>query len=264
MRLTYRFFLLAFFALSIFSCSKDDPSDNEPGVNKSVNKQGVGTSAQDFLRDDNFTGVTLEIAYVQGFKPTQTAVNGLVDFISKYCHKPSSITIKETLVPATSVDSLDKKTYLAIEDENRTVYNTGDELGVWVFFADKSSSNDEGNSATLGTSYRNTSCIIYEKTLKNIANSITGSNLSKIESTTLHHEFGHLFGLVDLGTPMQTDHRDASQDDAEEGLINRHCVTESCLMYYRTVTNTLSMSMGNDIATLDDFCLADLRANRGK
>ena len=261
----YRILILLIFSLFILSCSKDDSSGGDSGgVDKSANQKGVGTSAKDFLRDDNFVRINLEIAYVQGFKPTQTAVDGLVSFIKARCHKPADITITSTIVSATDEDSLNNDDVVQIEKDNRTVYNAGDELGVWVFFADKNSSKDEDNNVILGTSYRNTSCVIYEKTIQDISSGIVGSNISKIESTTLHHEFGHLFGLVDLGTPMQTDHRDTSQDDADANIINRHCTTENCLMYYKTVTNVFSMAMGNDIAKLDEFCLADLKANGGK
>ncbi len=264
MQFKHRILLLSFFSLLVFSCSQDDSSDTIPGMDKSANLKSVGTSAKDFLRADNFTSINLEIAYVEGFKPTQAAIDGLEAFILKHCHKPANISTTETIISPTDKDSLNADDVAKIEADSRTVYNEGEKLGVWVFFADKNSAKDEGNNVILGTSYRNTSCVIYEKTIKQIASGIVGSNLAKIEGTTLQHEFGHLFGLVDLGTPMQTDHRDTSQDDAEANIINRHCTVESCLMYYRTVTNIFSMSMGSDIAPLDDFCQADLQANGGK
>lgn len=264
MHLRNRIFLVALFSLFILSCSKDDSPSDGTKIDKRANQQGVGTSAKDFLRADNFVSINLEVAYVQGYKPTQTSIDGLKRFLIEHCNKPANINVTETVVPPTKKDKLTKEDVVKIEEANRTVYNVGDELAVWVFFSDKSSDKDTDDSVILGTSYRNTSCVIYEKTIKEIASDITGSNIAKIEGTTLQHEFGHLFGLVDLGTPMQTDHRDKTQDDADANIINRHCSVEDCLMYYKTVTNVFSISMGSDIPKMDKFCLADLKANGGK
>lgn len=256
-------YLLFLFIFIAASCSKDDDAvETVEQVDKSANQQTLGTSARDFLTDEEFTSINLEIGYVEGFEPTQSSVDGLVEFLLEHCHKPANINVTKTLVPATADDSsLDIDEVVAIESENRTVYNTGDELGVWVFFADNISDKDEGNSVILGTAYRNTSCVIYEKTLVNL---IVGGSLYNLESTTLHHEFGHLFGLVDLGTPMVTDHQDSSADDDGTLAPNHHCDVPGCLMYYQTVTDVFSTAMGNDIAEFDELCLADLQANGGK
>lgn len=259
-------YLLLLFAFVIFSCTRDDDNTDPNVVDKTANLQTLGSSAQDFLTADNFISIRLEIAYVQGFKPTQTSIDGLVTFLQNRCHKPANITIKETVVAPTDDDeSLDIDEIVKIEADNRTVYNTGDELAVWVFFADNKSDKDEGNSVILGTAYRNTSCIIFEKTIKNISNPINGGDLSHIESTSLHHEFGHLFGLVDLGTPMLVDHQDTTAADDGTSSPNKHCNVKGCLMYYQTVTDIFSMATGNGtIAEFDELCLADLKANGGK
>ncbi|HEA30306.1 MAG TPA: hypothetical protein ENH91_09975 [Leeuwenhoekiella sp.] len=261
-------YLLLLFVFVIFSCSKDDDNSDPtpPQIDKTVNQQTLGSSARDFLTADNFISIRLEIAYVQGFKPTQSSIDGLVTFLQSRCYKPANISIKETVVAPTGDNaSLDIDEIVQIESDNRTVYNTGDELGVWVFFADNNSDKDEGNSVILGTAYRNTSCIIFEKTIQDINNSLVGGDLSRIEGTSLHHEFGHLFGLVDLGTPMLVDHQDTTAADDGTSTPNRHCNVEGCLMYFQTVTNVFSMAMGNgSVAEFDELCLADLKANGGK
>ncbi|WP_031425050.1 hypothetical protein [Flavimarina sp. Hel_I_48] len=265
--LKIRSYLFVLFAFIIFSCSKDDDGNDTENsrVDKRANQQTLGTSARDFLTADNFISIQLEIAYVQGFKPTQESIDGLVTFLKERCNKPANITIKETVVAPTDDDeSLDIDEIVQIESDNRTVYNTGDELAVWVFFADNNSEKDEGNSVILGTAYRNTSCIIFEKTIREqVNNNPLLDNLSQIEGTSLHHEFGHLFGLVDLGTPMLVDHQDTTADDNGTSTPNRHCDIEGCLMYYQTVSDVFSMGSG-EIAEFDELCLADLRANGGK
>ncbi|HEY0356753.1 MAG TPA: hypothetical protein VGC29_11140, partial [Flavisolibacter sp.] len=71
------------------------------------------------------------------------------------------------------------------------------------------------------------------------------------------HEVGHLLGLVDIGSPMQTPHKDADHGS--------HCNNNSCLMYYASeTTDILGLLLTGNIPGLDANCIADLRANGGK
>tara|TARA_R110002020_G_scaffold85914_5_gene211779 strand:+ start:26593 stop:27378 length:786 start_codon:yes stop_codon:yes gene_type:complete len=255
---TPKFVIVCFIALLITSCSSDNDSDVVEGGSNSTaeNKQALGESAHDFLSADDFTSLQLEIGYVEGFRPTQTTINNLVQFFEDRIHKPDGISIKETVVPATTQGTLSTDEVVTIENDNRTEYNAGDELAVWVFFADNNSEKDEGNSVVLGTAYRNTSCVIFEKTIRDYSSSVNGSNQSLIESATIMHEFGHLFGLVNVGSEMQQDHEDNEN--------NSHCTNDNCLMYYQTVNDVFSMTGLSSLPQFDEFCLADLRANGGK
>ncbi|MEH6405856.1 MAG: membrane metalloprotease [Leeuwenhoekiella sp.] len=247
--------IACFTCLFITSCSKDNNADVDTGINKTDNQKTLGTSASDFLSSASFSSMQIEIGYVEGYRPTDATITNLLNFFENRINKPNGVSLKETIVPATSVGSLSTDEVVKIENDNRTVYNTGDELAVWVFFADENSEKNEGNSVILGTAYRNTSCIIYEKTIKDISSS-SSANLTLVESTTIMHEFGHLFGLVNGGSDMQEDHEDTENE--------RHCITKNCLMYYQTVNDVFSMTGLSSIPKLDDFCLADLKANGGK
>ena len=79
-----------------------------------------------------------------------------------------------------------------------------------------------------------------------------------LESTVICHEFSHLSGLVNLGTPMVEDHQ-----DSENGA---HCITESCLLYHKIERMNIAINFFNQdqIPELDAFCLQDLRANGGR
>jgi len=246
--------------LLLTSCSKDEPTPEDPTI---ANKQALGTSARDFLSAEEFTSLRVEIAYVSGFKPSTTTLNNLRNFFQARLNKPDGITFIETVVPATNVGSLERDEYVKIEADNRTAFNVGDELAVWIFFADQSSNKDDGNSRILGTAYRNTSCIIYEKTLREFSSRIGGASLTQLETVTTEHEFGHLFGLVNLGTPMVRDHEDEQPNDDGVDALNKHCDQENCLMYFQTVADATSSAM-TGLPTFGEFCLEDLRANGGK
>ena len=77
----------------------------------------------------------------------------------------------------------------------------------------------------------------------------------ELESAVLMHEFGHVLGLVNNGTPMTQNH------EGESG----HCDNEDCLMFYAAETgDMLAILGGGSIPTLDEQCLDDLQANGGK
>ncbi|MBA2563113.1 MAG: hypothetical protein H0V14_09415, partial [Chitinophagaceae bacterium] len=78
---------------------------------------------------------------------------------------------------------------------------------------------------------------------------------TQLLTTLLKHEFGHLMGLVDQGSPMQTPHRDFTN--------GAHCINPECLMYYNIETADAGI-LNNPIPSPDANCMADLKANGGK
>jgi len=257
-------YITLFFSFLILSCSSDSDSSGTNTTDPTLaNKQALGASARDFLSAEEFTSMNVEIAYVDGFRPSDATLSNLRAFFSARLNKPNGITFTETVVAASKVGSLNRDEYTKIEEDNRTVFNVGDELGVWVFFTNENSESDEGNSRILGTAYRNTSCIIFGETLRDFSSGFTGPSLTQLETVTTEHEFGHLFGLVNLGTPMVRDHEDETADDDGEETPNKHCDQENCLMYFQTVADATSTTM-NGLPTFGEFCLEDLRANGGK
>ena len=251
--------IVLLFAITIvISCQNDDNgTDPEPpGSNNTANQQPLGSSANELLSADAFTRLRIELAYPDGFRPQQQTINLLVPFLQERLNKPNGITLVERTITSDETPPYDINEIVAIEDANRTVFNEGDELGVYIFFSDGNSSNDEGNSVVLGTAYRNTSMVLYEKTFLDIANnSSTSVNRALLETATLRHEFGHLFGLVNLGTPLQSPHEDENEP--------RHCNVAGCLMLASTMTDIFGTSDIESIPDFDALCIQDLQANGG-
>jgi hypothetical protein len=61
-------------------------------------------------------------------------------------------------------------------------------------------------------------------------------------------------GLVDQGSPMQNDHKDAGS--------GAHCINPTCLMYHAVETTGIDGT--GTVPELDAQCAADLKANGGK
>ena len=256
--------LIAFFAFAIFNaCSTDNDtkSDNQTStVIKNLNRQATGSSANDLLSDAVFKSMIIELVYVEGFEPTPTAINNFVAFLNKRIYKPGGITVEKRAIPSPAKDVYSIEEIAQIERDERKHYNSENQIAVWAYFSDGKSDNDSQNSntITLGTAYWNTSFVIFEETIQGLSNSTFEPNRSLLETTVINHEFGHIFGLTNLGTPLQSNHEDSEHP--------KHCDVEDCLMYWATESAINITKLGNMSAApeLDAQCIADLQANGGK
>ena len=246
--------VLALFVL-LSSCKSDDSGDsvNDP---RAENLKVLGASAEDILSNDIYSSITIEIAYATGFKPKEETISLFRTLLNDRLNKPGGINIIESEI-STSVDtSLTLDEIKNLESTHRTTYTTGDNIAVYIYFANGNSSNDTSTSVTLGTAYRNTSIIVFEKTLLDLATN-QGSDLLVLEATTAQHEFGHILGLVNLSND------DIHPSGHEDAAHPNHCVVEDCLMYYES-TNFRSLRGKTTIAEFDALCISDLQSKGGK
>lgn len=252
--------IIAFLTIGVFlfvSCSKEDDFSGI-AVNPITNKQTTGSSSNDLLSDKKFKSMIIEVVYVAGFEPSTTAINNFVSFLQARTYKPNGISVIKKAIASPGKATFSVLEIAAIEDANRTKYNTTDQIAVWCLFIDGKSVLDTSTTVVLGESYRNTSFVIFEKTIQGLSDSPLEPSRSLLETTVITHEFGHILGLTNLGAVMQTNHEDTAHP--------KHCNAASCLMYWASETGkSVSNSVSGGIAPqLDAQCLADLRANGGK
>ncbi|WP_324721484.1 hypothetical protein [Salinimicrobium sp. HB62] len=248
------YFYSCFIALFLLAgCTTDSPDKK---VNAHRNDLVLGASARDFLSDELFTAIDLEIVYVTGFEPTAEALNSLRTFFERNTHKPNGISIQTRAISSPDVGSYSIEEIKAIEKKYRTAFSVDNRLAVFIFFADEKSQDSKEGTNILGKAYMNTSMVIFDSVIK----SMNGSR-SEIQTVTLHHEFGHLFGLVDNGTPAQSEHEDENPEH------KAHCNVEGCLMAAKIDVSSSPLSFlenGVKILELDEHCKLDLKANGGK
>ncbi|PKQ45332.1 zinc metalloprotease [Confluentibacter flavum] len=249
-------FLFILFILQ--SCSKDDIDNVANGINKIGNKQVTGSSANDILSDTKFKSIIIELVYVEGFEPTANTIDNFKNFINATSYKPNGITVDKRAISSLGNTEYTIEEIADIEETNRTKYNNGEQIALWVFFTDGKSDKDDSETVVLGTAYRNTSFVIFEETLQNSSNNSFQPNRTLLETTVVNHEFGHLLGLTNFGTDLQSSHEDPEH--------SRHCNVSSCLMYWEAVSPSglYNIMNGNSPPQLDAQCIADLQANGGK
>ncbi|MFL5739743.1 MAG: M12 family metallo-peptidase [Flavisolibacter sp.] len=229
-------------------CKKSDLLSPE-----ALHDRAVGASAHELLSADTYTSLKIEFLYMSGFAPDAAALDHLQNFLSTSINKPGGISITTTQIAGSANEVLTTDQVVNLEKQNRTAFSAGNQIAVCIIYTNGSFTQD----AVLGMAYRNTSAVLFGKKIHDNSGGIGQSSRTKLEATVLEHEIGHLLGLVDLGSSMQTPHKDAANGN--------HCSNSNCLMYYAAeTTDILGFLVTGNIPSPDANCLADLHANGGK
>ncbi len=250
--------IIAIFIAFLFqSCLDSTGPENPEPEQQYSHVQNPGTSANDFLADSSFNHLIVEINYMPGYEPNREAVDSLEAFFEQRLHK-SSITIEEpTEISSRNQDSYSANDVREIESEERSTFSQGDTLAAYFMIVDGEYSERD----LMGIAYYNTSNAFFGPAYDEASSGPGSISRERVEAISFRHEFGHLFGLVDVpnsGTEMQQDHK-----DEENG---SHCDNDECLMYYATqTTDLIGNTVGDEgITPLDENCIADLQGNGGK
>ncbi|MDX1673504.1 MAG: hypothetical protein R3314_01785 [Longimicrobiales bacterium] len=240
------------------SCGDSSPAgpDNDDGGDPYSHTLAPGASANDFLSDQTFTSLVVEVDYMAGHQPSSSALDDLRAFLEARVHKTSITVRSPTEIPAGGQPTYTANEVVQLENEHRNAYTDGQTLTAYMLVVD--GEFEEAN--VLGAAYFNTSSVYFGGAIDQVSGGPTQPSETLVEATTFLHEFGHLFGLVAIeesGTEMQTEH----QDEAH----GHHCDNDQCLMYYAVESTDLFGGVfGGDIPSLDQNCIDDLQANGGK
>tara|TARA_B100001778_G_C18538211_1_gene606969 strand:+ start:157 stop:912 length:756 start_codon:yes stop_codon:yes gene_type:complete len=242
--------LLLFFAISFESC-KDDNEDNT-----TLPTSILGDASKAYL-SGAVPSLDIQIDYVTGFQPTNQTIDNLKNFLTSRLNKPGgiSVSLREIPSPQNSKYTIDQ--IRAIESQSRTVSSTTSKMSAYIVFLDNDYIESQGNQVVLGVAYSSTSFAIFEKTIKGLSGGLGEPSETTLESAVTQHEFGHLLGLVNTGTPITSNHHDEAN--------GAHCTNSDCLMHFSIQTGTsLGNMLGGNVPELDADCIRDLQANGGK
>jgi len=237
-----RYILIILCALFFSACQK------EPAP--SFDHLTLGVSGNDLLSSVKYKSLDIEIDYMAGYAPDTSAINKLVLFLGKIINKPNGITVNKHEIPGNASQVMTLANLVSAEDRYRSLYTKNDALRVYILITNGYYSEKD----IFATSYWNTSFCVFGKSVNETSGSAGQISRSILMATLFEHEFGHLLGLVNQGSPMQVTHRDAAN--------GAHCNNSTCLMYYNVEAGLVNSL--NTIPLLDANCLADLKANGGK
>jgi len=248
-----RILLAIFLAIIITGCIKTIASEEAVMNPEFLHNKPFGASAEELLSDKSFTSLKVEIQYMPGFEPDQEVIYELWKFLHTYLNKPDGISIVTRKIKASKDTVLTKAEVLSIERANRSSYTSGKEIALYVLYTN----GEYTNSKILGYAYRNTSAVIFGKNIRENSGQIGKPDRTRLESTVLLHEMGHLLGLVNEGSDMQENHKDNTHVS--------HCRNRKCLMYYGIeIEDKFGHLIKKGIPKLDEACEADLKAKGGK
>ena len=219
-----------------------------------------GTAAEDFLRDTDFTRLTIEIDYVGALQPDQRALDSLEVFLERRLHKPDGINIflDESIPSGPSPYSANE--IRAMEQEHRDTYSQEGELAAYYIFLDGQFEQQN----VLGVAYFNTSMAIFEQVIRDNSGGIGEADTWVIEATSIRHEIGHILGLVNSGTPMVGEQ--GGPDDHHDEANGAHCTEEGTLMYWQVEQPSFieTLTGSGNVLQLEPLGIQDLQANGGK
>ncbi len=236
------------------SCSNTTGPDKDN--RKYSHIEAPGLSAHDFLSNKQFTKLEIEVDYMQGYKPTEQALNGLEEFLESRLHKVSVSVMEPTQISAAGRATYTANQIRELESKHRNSFTHDSTLSAYMLIVDSQFEQEN----VLGIAYYNTSSAFFGGTYDEVSGGFNQPSRERTESISFRHEFGHLLGLVNIagsGTNMQTNHQDTKH--------GHHCDNNNCLMYYAMENASLfDQFLGGSIPELDANCIADLQANGGK
>lgn len=171
-----------------------------------LNIGGLGAvEPTDYLRDDQYTNWVIEVDYVEGFRPSPSALSLLKARMAELVHKDNIDIVVDDALPATG-RNWNIPALLDLKRDHQDFTTTGDRIVTWVAYLDGQWPSDGGGNV-LGVALSD------HETVGILAEDIEDSGFLLIsdldvEKTVIIHELGHILGLVDNGLEMQTAHSD--------------------------------------------------------
>lgn len=214
------------------------------GCFESENPAQLGDYANHYLSDEKYTKLIVEIDYVEGYEPSQKAIDILESRINTYCDKQNVYILQKRITSSKS--SYSKDDINDLEDEHRDYKKSGSDIVAYVLYLNGVySSNDD----VLGIAYGPSSIAIFKEKIDSVNIPILATGLvdnTDYEKSVLVHEFGHLLALVNLGYESERDH---------EGSYSHHCKDDNCVMYHSVETVSIrSLVTQENPVPPSDFC----------
>jgi hypothetical protein len=163
----------------------------------------VGAMSLAYLRSSPARSLVVEIDYVTGFKPAQTATDHLRAVLSRELGKPGGVSVLvDDEIPiqrtAYTFDQID-----GLESRYRSHRSSGDTATMWLIYLNGDLAGDNG---TLGVAFRASEAALFKEQIRGAASPLVDAD--SIERSVIVHESGHLLGLVNIGYHSKFDHED--------------------------------------------------------
>jgi len=204
-----------------------------------------------YLRPTLATSLVVEVDWVRGREPSQTALDHLASVLDRELNKPAGIEVVRGNEIANPTSEYTLADLQAVERANRDHHSTGSVSTMW--FAELNGSFAEA-SAALGVSFSASSAAIFRDRIDDATTALVLA--SQIESSVFTHEAGHLLALVNIGYRSAFDHEDPEHP--------HHSNNEGSVMYWAVEdVSVRTLLRGGPPDDFDSADRADLAMLRG-
>ncbi len=174
-----------------------------------LNDLGLGnlgpTKPQDYLQDSQYSEWLIEIDFVTGHRPSQSAIDLLKTRMEGLVNKDFIDVVIDDELPETN-RNWNIQALLDYKRAHQDFGNTADRVVTWVAYVDGKWPGEDG-ATVLGVALSDHETVaIMDESIDNSGFLFVSAR--DVERTVLVHEFGHILGLVNNGIPMQSDHED--------------------------------------------------------
>lgn len=230
-----------------------------------------GAWALDYLTDDDYSELLVELDYESGAAPNDATVSMLRNTLEEVLNKPGGVEIRLSADIQGKGEGA-KYSFAEIRDlerASRDHHSSGDRAVMYVMFLNGGSDQDSGDGRVLGAVYSGSSMVIFKDNLRHTHDQCRGQllnvncpSLARIENAVVTHELGHVLGLVNLNpedVPMVHEREDPDSPG--------HSRYERSVMYFavRTSGGVLDLITGRGLPTeFDQYDREDLRNAGGR
>lgn len=177
----------------------------------------------DYISSRDYDRLVVEIDYVAGKAPPQSAINMLNTRLGECLDKPGGIVVRlgDEIPGGASPYTLDEM--LGLRDQWKDAKHGDGQASAWIVYLDGRYSESD---SVLGVAFGGDTVAIFSDRVSAASNVLVST--SKIHEAVLVHEFGHLLGLVDNGIPMVSNHEDSQNQG--------HSNNRNSVMYWAVET----------------------------
>ena len=181
--------------------------------------------ALDYLSDDIYKNIAIEVDWVAGREPDWSAMDFLMERMHQYCEKDRIYidhNASDIIMPMQ--DTYNLSDLMDLEKKYRDLYKHGDTAVLYFLYLNgkyvDTSGYSQVSTEVAGLTYSHSSIAIFKDELRTIEN--PNLNEDVVEKSVLLHEFGHIICLVGIGYHSE-------QEDPEHP---HHSIHKDGVMYY--------------------------------
>lgn len=226
------------------------PTQASEAAPRYADRGSVGAMATAYLRRAPARELLVEVDFVEGYRPSDGAIEHLEQVLERETDKPDGVTVRVDDALPQEREEYTFEQIEALERRNRDAASARAQATLYVLYLNGDLAGEEG---TLGAAYRASGAVVFQERVRSAATSLVRPG--SIERAVLTHEAGHLLGLVNIGYTSRYDHEDPEHP--------KHSKYRDSVMYWAIEdVSVASLLTGGPPSDFGRFDRADLEARR--